>query len=176
MYEFRVHTLVDITQNSKLQQQFPFAGDDGELIHNKDTLQIAKSQNSNFNTLIQLLQIRGNITWEEPPIKIKNTLGNTAFGAYYEGTHSSWHFKFFVEQSSIYGDERDQTGQLKDDFNLVPVINKLKESANFPISTFVTKNLTQPTLNPVTNKQKVINALAGDIINTYFSYAGYSDK
>ena len=74
MYEFRVHTLVDITQNSKLQQQFPFAGDDGELIHNKDTLQIAKNQNSNFNTLIQLLQIRGNITWEEPPIKIKNTL------------------------------------------------------------------------------------------------------
>jgi hypothetical protein len=176
MYEFRVHTLVDITSNSKLQHQFPFEGADGELIHNKDTLIIAKNQNSNFNTLIQLLQIRGNITWENPPQKLKSTLGNTAFGQYYEGEQTSWHFRFFVEQSGVYGDDNDHTGQLIDDFNLVPINTKCKETAHFPISTFITKNLAQPTLNPVTQKQKVVNALTGDIINTYFSYAGEYNK
>ena len=88
----------------------------------------------------------------------------------------SWHFQFFTEQSDVYGDVTNPIGQLLDDFNLVPIVNFCKETANFPIATFITKNLTQPTINPVTDKQKVINALSGDIINTYFSYAGYSNK
>ena len=114
--------------------------------------------------------------YEHPPMKLETTLGNTAFGDYYEGKQTSWHFKFFVEQNSIYGDDKDPYGQLVDDFNLVPIITSCKESANFPISTFITKNLNEPTVNPITDKQKVVNALTGNIINTYFSYGGESDK
>ena len=109
MYEFRVHTLVDITQNSKLQQQFPFVGDDGELIHNKDTLQIAKSQNSNFNTLIQLLQIRGNITWEEPPIKIKN---KEAFYNELVTAYTTANENYYNEYQKIIDSERTVQGIL----------------------------------------------------------------
>ena len=46
----------------------------------------------------------------------------------------------------------------------------------FTIATFITKNLTGHTNNPITNKQKVIGALTGNIINTYFSYIGQTDK
>ena len=176
MHEFFVHTLVDITENGNLQKTFPFQTKADETISDKDTLKVAKNQNNNFNTMLQLLQIRGNIVWEKPPIRLNNTLGNTGFGSAYEGTHTSWHFQFFTEQSDVYGDVTNPIGQLSDDFNLVPIINFCKETAKFPIQTFITKNLTQPTLNPVTDKQKVINALSGDIINTYFSYAGYSNK
>ena len=63
MYEFYVHTLVDITDNGNLQKAFPFQTKSGDVIHNKETLSIAKNQNSNFNTMLQLLQIRGNIVW-----------------------------------------------------------------------------------------------------------------
>ena len=98
------------------------------------------------------------------------------FGSAYEGTHMSWHFQFFTEQMEIYGDNGDPTGQLKDDFNLVPILSECKETAHFPIQTFITKDLQKPALNTATKEQKVLNALSGDIINTYFSYGGWQNK
>ena len=171
MHEFRLHTLVDITENGNLKQAFPFKTKQGEVIHDKHSLAIARDQNSNFNTILQLLQLRGNITWEHPPQKIELiSLGNHAFGSYYEGTHNTWHFQFFTEQSDVFGDQTDPTEKFKDDFNLVPILSNCKNTAHFPIGTFITRNLSG------TEQQKVISALAGGVINTYFSYAGKVDK
>ncbi len=156
MYEFRIHTLVDITDNGSLHKPFPFKSKGNEVIHNKETLAIARNQNSNFNTMLQLLQIRGNVTWETPPMRINNTLGNSAFGTAYEGKQNSWHFQFFTEQNEVYGDPTDPTAQLIEDFDLVPIINFCKETATFPTSTFITQNTRT--------------------INTYFSYAGELNK
>ena len=156
MYEFRVHTLVDITDNGNLKRDFPFKTSGGEVVHDKHTLATARHQNSNFNTTIQLLQMRGNITWEVPPTRINNTLGNSAFGSAYEGKHISWHFAFFVEQSEVYGEPQEPTAQLIDDFHLVPILSFCKETATFPTATFITQN--------------------SETINTYFSYAGEINK
>ena len=156
MYEFRVHTLVDITENGVLSKPFPFKTPSGEVVHDKQTLAIARNQNNNFNTMLQLLQIRGNITWEVPPMRTNDVLGNTAFGTAYEGKHTSWHFTFFAEQSEVYGDVKNPTGQLIDDFHLVPIINFCKETATFLTNTFITQD--------------------SRLINTYFSYAGETNK
>ena len=157
MYEFRVHTLVDITDNGNLKQQFPFKTLAGDVVHDKNSLAIAKNQNSNFNTMVQLLQMRGNVTWENPPVRMElQTLGNHRFGSFYEGKHTTWHFQFFTEQSGVYGDVAEPTEFLLDDFHHVPVISFCKETATFPLSTFDTQNL--------------------KTINTYFSYAGPIDK
>ena len=99
-----------------------------------------------------------------------SNLGNHGFGSYYEGTHLSWHFQFFTEQSGVYGDIVDPTESLVDDFNLVPVVAECKNTAYLPVQTFVTKELQG------SDEQKVIGALAGGIINTYFSYSGPIDK
>ena len=171
MHEYRLHTLADITNNGNLRQQFPFNTDSGQEINDKHSLALARDQNSNFATLIQLLQMRGNITWEHPPQKIElPNLGNHGFGSYYEGTHKTWHFQFFTEQSGVYGDMTDPTQHLVDDFNLVPMIADCTNTAHLPIQTFVTQDLKG------TDEQKVIGALAGGVINTYFSYAGPTDK
>ena len=156
MYEFRVHTLVDITDNGNLKREFPFKTSGNEVVHDKHTLAIARHQNANFNTMIQLLQIRGNITWEVPPMKVNETLGNSAFGSAYEGKHISWHFAFFTEQTDVYGNPQEPTAQLLDDFHLVPILNFCKETATFPTATFITQN--------------------SETINTYFSYAGEYNK
>ena len=157
MYEFRVHTLVDITENGSLSRPFPFNTMSGDLIHDRQSLMIARNQNSNFNTMLQLLQMRGNVTWETTPQRMElQTLGNHGFGSIYEGKHTSWHFSFFTEQTGVYGEPTDPTGQLIEDFNLVPIINFCKETATFPSTAFLTQN-------PQT-------------INTYFSYAGESNK
>ena len=157
MHEYRVHTLVDITENGNLKQQFPFKTMAGSEIHDKHTLAVARNQNSNFATMLQLLQMRGNITWEHPPQRLElPDLGNHAFGSYYEGRQSTWHFQFFTEQVNVYGDNIDPTLFLQGDFHQVPIISFCKETATFPLSTFDTQT-------PAT-------------INTYFSYAGPTDK
>ena len=157
MHEYRLHTLVDITNNGNLQKQFPFKTDSGEMVHDKHSLAIAKNQNSNFNTMLQLLQMRGNITWDHAPERIEmESLGNNSFGSFYEGKHSTWHFQFFTEQSGVYGEHDEPTGYIEDDFHNVPIVSFCKETATFPLSTFDTQNI--------------------KTINTYFSYAGKVDK
>lgn len=156
MHEYRVHTLVDITDNGNLKQAFPFKTSGGEVIHDKNSLAIARNQNSNFNTMLQLLQMRGNIVWEQPPFRTNDTLGNMGFGNFYEGRHTAWHFQFFTEQSGVYGDDVDPTANLIGDFHQVPIVSFCKETATFPTSTFDTENL--------------------KTLNTYFSYAGISNK
>ena len=156
MYEFLIHTLVDITDNGNLRKEFPFKTNANELIHDRESLSVARNQNSNFNTMLQLFQMRGNITWERPPIRENRTIGNTKFGTAYEGKQNVWHFQFFTEQVEVYGDPQDPTANLITDFDLVPILNFCKETATFPTSTFITQN-------PQT-------------INTYFSYAGETNK
>jgi hypothetical protein len=171
MHEYRVHTLVDITHNGNLNKPFPFKTISGDLIHDKHSLAIARNQNSNFNTMVQLLQMRGNITWELPPQKIElPDLDNHAFGSYYEGPHTTWHFQFFTEQSGVYGDITEPTSSLVQDFSLIPVIANCTNTAHLPIQTFVTREMQG------TDRQKIIGALTGGIINTYFSYSGPIDK
>jgi len=157
MHEYHIHTLVDITDNGNLKKQFPFKTLSGDLVHDKDSLAVARNQNSNFNTVIQLLQLRGNITWESPPLKTEvPTLSNHCFGHFYEGKQNIWNFQFFVEQSGVYGDMREPTSLLGQDFHQVPVVSFCKETVTFPNSTFDTLN--------------------SQTINTYFSYSGPTDK
>jgi hypothetical protein len=157
MHEYHIHTLVDITDNGNLKKQFPFNTLSGDLIHDKNSLAVARNQNSNFNTMLQLLQMRGNITWETPPMKMEQpNLANHCFGSFYEGKQTIWNFQFFVEQSGVYGDVQEPTMSLVEDFHQVPVVSFCKETVTFPNSTFDTLNITT--------------------INTYFSYTGPTDK
>ena len=123
-----------------------------------------------------MLQIRGNIVWEEDPVRFAHDLSMTKFGQYYEGHNKSWHFTFYTEQTDVFGNANNPTEQLIEDFNLVPVLTECKNTAHFPIQTFITKDLQKTALNTPTKEQKVINALSGDIINTYFTYGGWTNK
>ncbi len=157
MHEYHIHTLVDITDNGNIKQAFPFKTLSGDVIHDKHSLAIARDQNSNFNTMLQLLQMRGNIVWENIPMKVDMpTLANHMFGSFYEGKQTMWNFQFFTEQPGVYGDMVDPVMFLVEDFHYVPIVSFCKETVTFPRSTFDTQNLTT--------------------INTYFSYSGPTDK
>ena len=68
---------MDITDNGNLKKAFPFQTEAGHTIQDKQTLSIARDQNSNFATMMQLLQMRGNITWDLAPQRIElPNLGN----------------------------------------------------------------------------------------------------
>tara|TARA_E500000331_G_C17117430_1_gene652345 strand:- start:57 stop:587 length:531 start_codon:yes stop_codon:yes gene_type:complete len=176
MHSYMIHTMVDITKNGNLSRNFPFETAAGDVIEDKNSLRVAKHQNNNFETMIQMLQIRGNIVWEEDPMRYTHDLTATRFGKYYDGHNTSWHFTFFTEQTDVFGNESNPIEQLIEDFNLVPIMPECMNTAHFPIQTFITKDLQQPGSNPGTKEQKVINALSGDIINTYFTYSGWHNK
>ena len=157
MHEYHVHTLVDITSNGNLKQAFPFTTMSGNSVQDKHSLATARDQNSNFNTMLQLLQMRGNIVWENTPVKVEMpNLANHMFGSFYEGKQTMWNFQFFTEQPGVYGDFQDPTMFLVEDFHYVPIVSFCKETVTFPRSTFDTQNIRT--------------------INTYFSYSGPVDK
>ena len=104
-----VQTLVDISDNGNLNQAFPFKTKSGFLIHDKESLSLAKDQQQNFNTLVQSLQIRANITWDQHPIPTNIVTGNTNFGKIYEGKHKVWTFIFYTDQQDVYADADGHT-------------------------------------------------------------------
>ena len=157
MHTFIVHTLVDITDNGLLKKEFPFKTKSGEMVHDKQSLFTARNQNSNFTTMLQILQIRGNIEWEHPPMKVNDLVINTKFGQAYDGKHNIWTFTFLTEQQNVYGDDASgNIGNLIGDFDLIPILSFCKETATFPSNTFITED--------------------DHTINTYFSYQGITNK
>ena len=157
MYRYAVQTLVDITENGDLKKEFPFKTKSNELVHDRHSLEIARNQNNNFTSLIQLLQVRSNIVWEHPPMRSETVLNqNKIFGTAYEGKASMWTFIWETEQPDIYSDMQTPTGTLAMDFENVPVLIFCKESVTFPASAFLTQD----------HRYK----------NTQFTYLGMSDK
>jgi hypothetical protein len=141
MHEYRIHTLVDITENGDLKKAFPFKTLSGQIVHDAHSLEMAKNQNANFTTLMQLLQMRGNITWEDSSIRTEKVLTQEKiFGNHYDGKHLIWTFVWHTEQQDVYREGTNPVGQLENDFDNVPVINFCKESATFPSSAFITKD------------------------------------
>ena len=140
MHTYSITTLIDITENGVLRNQFPFMTKSGELVHDGATLAIARNQQSNFTTLIQLLQMRSNIAWEDTPRKQIDSVANWRFGSVFEGRHTIWQFEWQAEQSEVYAFDGDPVGGLIEDFDQIPIINFCKETAAFPRNVFNTQD------------------------------------
>ena len=140
MTTYFLQTLVDISDNGPLNRSFPFTSKCGQLIHDKESLQIAKNQQQNFNTLIQTLQIRANISWQNPPVCGEIITANTQYGSKYSGKHKSWGFVFQTEQSSVYQGNHGPVDLLHQDLNYIPIVNFCKETTTFPKNIFITED------------------------------------
>lgn len=113
--KFRMHTLVDITQTQSRRHE--------------DTLRY--SQQQNFLTVIQVIGLRAN-----PQILSENNslqdISSIGFGSKFKGKKQLWTLDFAFESEDVHSVEF-----LKLDFDLVPVITGLEESAKIPKPTFL---------------------------------------
>lgn len=117
--KFILTTLVDITETNIRR------GPDRLLV----------GQQSNYDTLIQVIGLRANPT----PIKVKehkSVITNLGFGSKYKGTHKYWVFEFEVPDGSM------NVQTLKEDFDLVPYVNNLTETVNGGITAFMSQDST----------------------------------
>ena len=139
MHTFCIQTLVDIGDPGDTRRTFPFTANTGVLVDNRDTLELVRAQHSNFTTMQQLLQIRSNIAWTDPPARSAERLAQWSFGTFYrEGTHNVWVFAWHVEQNDVYSINRDPVAGLIQDFDLVPVNAFCQETVTFPANCFST--------------------------------------
>ena len=112
MIRYKVETTVDITRSN------PDRDDTSSLRH---------AQQSNFNALVQGIELRALCTWEEDPIMIE-----------YKDVDTKWYWSFYVERQDVFLKGGDQVGLLKDDLQSIPIIGNLNNNVKFKQNCFVT--------------------------------------
>jgi len=119
MAQYKLITLVDITRTnpSKLET---------------DPLKI--KQQSNFNSLVQAINLRSNIEQFSDPEFKKGRLP-----APLTGKANHWTAEFEVEREDVFLKDNDPVGLLIEDLNGVPIIPDLNSSVDFNPAVFVTK-------------------------------------
>lgn len=124
MKQFTICTLVDITKTGQYRKE---KGKDKE-----------KSQQQNFDMIMQTIGMRTNASYISDPIVIEGDL-QEKFGKTFTGIHKVWIFNFFIEHSGALTDELGNTcGLFLQDLHLVPIITGLDESATFKKAIFDT--------------------------------------
>ena len=120
--QYYLYTTVDITHTGQYRTE---AG--------KEEL---RWKEQNFQTVIQVLGIRANISFNSPP-RLMQIAGNV-IGFKTNKIINVWYFEFETERDFLYEVDNDPVGYLKQDFEAVPYISGLAESMDQNYDIFVT--------------------------------------
>lgn len=94
------------------------------------------SQNKNFTTLLQCLEIKSIVNFTAAPTLEKVDIKNLGFGAIYKGKQTVWTFKFSPDRPLVYQTNESEIGLLIDDLHQVPIIKNLTETINIDTAIF----------------------------------------
>lgn len=116
---FIIHTLVDITETHARR------GEDPKQYR----------QQQNFLTVMQTIGLRVNPTYVAAPEVVKEVPSKLGLGTSYKTKQSVWKYVFDMEYEGALDIET-----LVNDFDLIPIITQLDETAKFENAHFITKN------------------------------------
>jgi len=116
---FRLYTLVDITETSARR------GEDPKRYR----------QQQNFLTVMQTIGMRVNPTYVDTPKIIKDLPSKYNLGTAYKNKQNIWKYVFDIDYEGALDIET-----LKNDFDLIPIITDLDETAKFDNAHFITQN------------------------------------
>ena len=119
MARYQIITLVDITRSNP---------------NRSETDALKKGQQANFNSLIQAIGMRSNLSWDWDP-----KFDNGALPAPLDGKANHWIWEFETERDEVFRKGADATGLLSDDLDGVPIITELNNSADIHPAVFRTK-------------------------------------
>lgn len=120
MSRYRIITLIDITRSNP----------------NRDIKDhVLLSQQANFNSLVQAIGLRSNLSWDVDPIKTDGTLPEP-----FEGRAACWIWEFETEQEEVFRKDDDPVGLLADDLHGVPIITDLEETIDIDPQIFNLKS------------------------------------
>ena len=111
MARYEIKTTVDITRSNP---------------DRADPDQVKQAQQSNFNSLIQGIGMRANITWGHDPIRME------------EDSQAVWSWEFEVEREGVFMKDEDPVALLKQDLHGIPIIKNLTNTIDFRQAIFST--------------------------------------
>lgn len=117
MQTYKITTLVDITRSNPSRDE-------------KDPLIL--SQQSNFNTLVQAIGLRSNVSWYNDPLRDSGKLDCFKDKSVY------WIWDFYCEQDDVFLVDNNPVALLEKDMNGVPVVTGLHDTFKFHRSAFIT--------------------------------------
>lgn len=115
---YKVYTLIDITNT--------------EARFNKNDPEWHRQQN--YMTLIQTIGLRTNPIVDNKPKMLEENIKDYDFGSAFKGKHKIWTLEFTTDFSYL------DPNILIEDFDLVPIITGLAESAKIDSKSFRTKD------------------------------------
>ena len=110
--EYKLYTLVDITHTGQHRTE-----------PGKESL---RWKEQNFQTVLQTLGIRSNISYTNTPIA--SELSGRLIGFDTDKIIRVWRFDFSTDRDHVYELDGDPVGALIEDFTLVPYISGLDEA------------------------------------------------
>jgi len=137
IYFFEGLSLVDITAT-------------GVIRGNSDELE--RDQQRNWETVVQCMGLRTQPQLIEKPVVLTSELNRFEFGDFYTGIHHVWHWVWTIEANGVYDLPGQPLGALMKDFEQVPIITGLEETARFMLPIFypygTIKNIYFKQINP----------------------------
>jgi hypothetical protein len=120
MARYKIITLVDITRSTPSRTE---------------TNKIKLGQQANFNTLLQTIGLRSNISWIQDPVRQSGTLPEP-----FDGRATYWIWEIETERDSVFDNGQSPVGLLLVDLDGVPVIDQLNNSVDINPPAFKTQH------------------------------------
>lgn len=119
---FTGYSLVDITATG--------------VTRSVDPENLERNQQRNWETVLQCMNLRTQPLHIQKPVLYKAPLEAFNFGDMYEGNHSVWIWHWAVEATGVYDLPNKPLGGLHQDFEQVPIITYLQDTARFMLPIF----------------------------------------
>lgn len=132
--QYKLYTTVDITHTGQFR--------------NEPGKEQFRWKEQNFQTLLQTIGIRGNLTSFHGPEQIQ--IGGKAVGFNTDELINVWRFDFETERDHLFESNGDPVQGLREDFDMVPFISGLDECMKQNYDVFVTEG---PARNIVFHKK-----------------------
>ena len=96
-----------------------------------------RNQQRNWETVLQAIGLRTQPLMIQGPVTTESNVNDGwQFGEYYQGEHKIWAWTFAVEHTDVFLMEDDPLGALVKDFEQIPIIQGLNETARFMLPIF----------------------------------------
>lgn len=122
IYFFQGFSLVDITATG--------------VIRSSDSNELERNQQRNWETVVQCIGLRTQPQHIEGPVELVVDLDFYHFGDFYTGQQKIWTWSWAVEQPGVYDINGDESAGIAQDFEQVPIVTGLTETAKFMLPIF----------------------------------------
>lgn len=125
MQKIEIQTLFDITKTNIVRNYSPALVKSHPTINTKEEWVKARQQETNWETIIQVISLRSNPVDIKYPNVEKIDLKNFGYHMFFG---LAWKFSFVIETDSVFHDGTNPIGLLLDDMNNVPMISGLNDN------------------------------------------------